>query len=219
MEPWVIGIVLAVIGVLACFWGLPLWYYLLPLLAGLVGFYIGARALQEWLGTGFLATTASWIGGIILAFAFAVLSWFIWSLGMALLAAAAGALLASGLLHALFPEPWGWALALVTGLGAILGALLSLTLHLPSQIVVIASAFMGGALIVAGVMMLFGIITVSELTNGVAAAVVDEAKYQGASWLWVLAWTILAVAGIVVQYQHLAEARLPAGRWGRSRIG
>ena len=74
-------------------------------------------------------------------------------------------------------------------------------------------------LVVLAVMMLFGIITVSELANGVAIAVVDEAKYQGASWLWVLGWIVLAVAGIVVQYQHLAEARLPAERWGRVRIG
>ena len=81
---------LAVIGVLACFWGMQLWYILLPLLAGVFGFYIGARALQEWLGTGFLATTFSWLFGIILAFAFAGLSWWFWSLGMAFVAAAAG---------------------------------------------------------------------------------------------------------------------------------
>jgi Domain of unknown function (DUF4203) len=217
MESWVLGIVLAVIGVLACFWGMQLWYVLLPLLAGLFGFYIGARALQEWLGTGFLATTFSWLFGIILAFAFAGLSWWFWSLGMAFVAAAAGALLASGLLHALFPEPWGWVLLLVTGIGALVGAVLSLTLHLPSHIVVIASAFVGAAMAVAGVMTLFGIITVEELANGVAIAIVDEAKYQGASWLWVLGWIALALVGLVVQYQHIAEARLPEERWARGR--
>jgi hypothetical protein len=219
MEPLLIGLVLVILGLLACFWGLKFWYLLLPLLAGLLGFYIGARALQAWLGTGFLATALSWIIGIILAFAFAGLSWWVWSLGMAFLAAAAGALLASGLLEALFPAPPGWAPVLVAGLGALVGATLSLTLHLPGHIVLVTSAFVGAALAVAGVMMMVGLITVGELANGVAIAVVDEARAQGVRWLWVLGWLVLALVGIAVQRQSLAAVRLPEARWVRARTG
>ena len=132
-------------------------------------------------------------------------------------AGALGAMLASGLLHALFANPWGWVLVLVTVVGALIGAGVAVALHLPSYIIVVTSAFAGAALLVAGVMTMLGMIAVSELSNGVAIAVVDEAKTQDASWLWVLGWLVLGAIGVAFQLQSLAEARLPEARWVRAR--
>jgi len=217
MEQFLIGIVPALIGLLVCFFGLRLWFVLLPVIGAVVGFSIGAWFVQEVFGTSFLATASSWLAGILLAIVFALVSWFFWYVGVVMLAGAFGAGLGSGLLHALFPEPWGWVLFLVTVIGAVIAAVLAVSLHLPSYIVVVTSAFVGAALVVAGVMTMLSIITVGELANGVAIAVVDEAKYQGASWLWVIGWIVLALVGMVFQLRSLAETRLPEERWVRAQ--
>jgi hypothetical protein len=217
MELWLIGIVLVVIGLLVCVAGLRWWFVLLPLIAGVVGFALGTWAVQTLFGTSFLATAASWLAGLAVGVGFGALSWFLWYAGVVILAGALGAGLASGLLHALFPDPWGWALFLVTLLGAVIGGVLALLLHLPSYLVVVTSAFVGAALVVAGVMTLLGTITVGELANGVAIAVVDEAKFQGASWLWVLGWLLLGFAGLAIQLQGLAATGLPERRWVRAQ--
>jgi Domain of unknown function (DUF4203) len=220
MDQLLIGVLLALLGLLLCFAGLRLWFLLLPLLAAAVGFYIGAQGIQAFFADSeFLATALSWFGGLILAVGFAVLSWYLWYAGVVILAAALGAIVATGLLHALFVNPWGWALVLVGLLGAVIGFWLAMALHLPGYIVVAGSALVGAALTIAGVMTMFGTITISELSNGVGIAVVDEVKNQGASWLWVVAGIILSIAGIMFQLQSLSTITLPEERWVPVRTG
>jgi hypothetical protein len=217
MEQFLVGIALVLLGFVVCFFGLRFWYYLLPLIAAVVGFYVGARFMQEVFGTGFLSTAVSWIVGIILAVGFALLSWFFWYAGVVIVAGALGALLASGILHAIFDNPWGWVLFIVALLGAIVFAVGAMALHVPTQIVVIGTAFVGAAFMVAGVMTLFGWITLEELSNGAAIAIVDEARYQGGSWLWVLAWLVLGIVGFAFQMQSIAATLLPEERWVPTR--
>jgi hypothetical protein len=217
MEQVLIGLCLVLIGILVCFCGLRFWFILLPLIGGAIGFYIGARFIQEIFGTGFLSTGVSWVGGIVLGFGFAFMAWFVWYAGVVILAGAFGAILASGLLHALFDQPWGWALLVVTVIGAVVFGVLAIVLHLPSSVVVVASAFVGAAMAVAGVMTMLGTVTIGELADGVAIAVVDEVKYQGSSWLWVLGGLALALVGALFQLQSIAQARLPEARWVRAQ--
>jgi len=217
MDQVLIGVVLALLGLALCFLGLRLWYLVLPLLGAVVGFYVGARVVQELMGTGYLSTALSWLGGLLLGIVFAIFSWVFWYIGVILLAACLGGLLASGILHALFENPWGWTLVLVTALGAVLFALLAIALQAPSYLIVAASAVVGGALTVTGVMMMFGIITISELSNGFAIAAVDEIKNQEASWLWGAAWLVLAIAGYMFQNQRISAVVLPEQRWVQAR--
>jgi hypothetical protein len=217
MEQLLVGIGLALIGIFVAFFGLRFWYLLLPLFGAVVGFFIGARLVQELLGTGFLSTVASWVVGIVFGVLFALVSWYVWYLGVILIAGALGAMLASGLLHALFAHPWGWVLVLVTVIGAVIFAGLAVMMHAPSYIIIVASAFAGAALAVAGVMTLLGMLTVGELANGVGIAVIDEAKSQDASWVWILGWLVLGAIGVAFQLQRIAEARLPDERWVRAQ--
>ena len=89
-------------------------------------------------------------------------------------------------------------------------------LNLPIYIVIVNSALGGAALAIAGLLTMLGTITTVELANGVTFAVVDEAN-RGLSWLWVLAWIVLAVAGIFYQLRSVAETRLPEERWVPAR--
>ena len=80
-----------------------------------------------------------------------------------------------------------------------------------------ASKRVAAALIIAGILTMLGTITVGELANGASVAVVDESRYQGASWLWTVAWIVLAIIGIVYQLRTVAEARLPEEKWVPAR--
>jgi hypothetical protein len=212
-----VGIVLALIGLAVCFFGLRFWFILLPIFGGVTGFYIGARAIQDLFGTGFLSTATSWIVGIILAVLFALLSWFVWYAGAIIMAGAVGASLATGIVHALFTHPWGWVLFVVALAGAILFAVIALALNLPIYIVIVNSALGGAALAIAGLMTMLGRITTLELANGATVAVVDESKVQGAGWLWVILWIVVAILGMFFQLQSMTDVELPEERWVPAR--
>ena len=212
-----VGIILALIGLAICFFGLRFWFILLPVFGAVTGFFVGARVMQDIFGTGFLSTTVSWIVGIAVAVVFALLSWYVWYAGAIIMAGAVGASLFSGILHALFTNPWGGLLFIVALIGAIIFAVGALMLNLPIYIVVVNSALAGASLAIAGLLTIFGTIEVVELANGAALAVVNETKLGSASWLWVLAWIVLAGAGAYYQLRSVDEIRLPEQRWVPAR--
>jgi len=213
MENFLVGIVLALIGLAICFLGLRFWFILLPVFGGVTGFFVGARVMQDIFGTGFLSTATSWIVGIIMAIVLALLSYFIWYAGAIIMAGAVGASLFSGILHALFTDPWGIVLFVVALVGAIIFAVGALVLNLPIYIIIVNSALAGAALAIAGLLTIFGTIEVEELANGAALAVVNETKLGNASWLWVLAWIVLAAVGMYYQLRSVEETRLPEEKW------
>ena len=212
-----IGLIIGLIGLAVCFAGLRFWFILLPAFGAVTGFFVGARVMQDIFGTGFLSTATSWIVGIILGIALALLSWFVWYAGAIIMAGAVGASLFSGVLHAIFSNPWGIVLFGVAAIGAIIFAVGALILNLPIYIVIVNSALGGASLAIAGLLVLLGTVTTTELANGATVAVVDEARFQGAGWLWVLLWIILAVAGIFFQLRTVAEVRLPEEKWAPAR--
>lgn len=212
-----VGIVLGLIGLAVGFYGLRFWYIMLPAFGAIIGFFVGARVMQDIFGAGFLSTAVSWVVGLIVALAFALLSYFVWYAGAIIMAGAVGASVFTGILHALFTNPWGAMLFVVAAIGAVIFAVGALVLNLPIYIVIVNSALGGASLAIAGLLALLGTVTVTELANGATVAVVDEARFQGAGWLWVLLWIILAVAGIFYQLRGVAEVRLPEEKWVPAR--
>ncbi|MDQ2651998.1 MAG: TMEM198/TM7SF3 family protein [Chloroflexota bacterium] len=217
MEQVIIGILLALIGLGVCFFGLRYWFILLPIFGAVTGFFVGARVVQEVFGTGFLSTGVSWIVGIIVGLVFALLSWFVWYAGAIIMAGAVGASLFSGILHAIFTNPWGIMLFIVALIGAILFAAIALFLNLPIYIVIVNSALGGAALAVAGVLVLIGSVTITELSTGAAVAVADEVRFQGAGILWYIVWIVLAILGMLFQVQSVSSVTLPEEKWVPAR--
>jgi hypothetical protein len=212
-----IGLVIGIVGLAICFFGLRFWFILLPVFGAIIGFFIGARVVQDLFGTGFLSTGVSWIVGIVLGLLFAVLSWFVWYAGAIISAGAVGASLFSGILTAIFSNPWGVVAFVVAVVGAVVFAVGALVLNLPVYIVIVNSALGGASLAIAGLLTLMGRITTSELANGATVAVVDESRFQGAGWLWVLLWIVLAIAGIFFQIRSMNEVVLPEEKWVRAQ--
>jgi hypothetical protein len=215
----IIGILLILIGLAVAFFGLRFWFILLPIFGAVTGFYLGARVIQDLFGTGFLSTATSWIVGIVLAIGFALLSWFVWYAGAIIMAGAVGASLFSGIMHALFTNPWGWTLFIISLIGAIIFAAIALFLNLPVYIVIVNSALGGASLAIAGLMTVLGMITITELANGTAVATIDEARFQGAGWLWVILWIVVAILGLLYQLRSMASVRLPEERWVPAQAG
>ena len=218
MEQVIIGILLALIGLGVCFFGLRYWFIMLPIFGAVTGFFVGARVVQEVFGTGFLSTGVSWIVGIIVALVFALLSWFVWYAGAIIMAGAVGASLFSGILHAIFDNPWGIMLFIVALVGAIIFAAIALFLNLPIYIVIVNSALGGAALAVAGVLVLLGTVTITELSTGAAVALADEVRFQGAGILWYIVWIVLAILGMLFQVQSIASVTLPDEKWVPARV-
>jgi hypothetical protein len=211
-----VGIILALVGLAVCFFGLRFWFILLPVFGAVTGFIVGARLMQDLFGTGFLSTATSWIVGIVVAVVFALLAWYVWYAGAIILAGAVGASLFTGILHAINNQPWGLLTFIVALIGAVIFAVGALMLNLPIYIVVVNSAIGGASLAIAGLLTMLGTITTVELANGATFAVVDETSH-GLSWLWVLAWIVLVIAGIYYQLRSVDEVRLPEERWVPAR--
>jgi hypothetical protein len=108
-------------------------------------------------------------------------------------------------------------LFIVALIGAILFAAIALFLNLPIYIVIVNSALGGAALAVAGVLVLIGSVTITELSTGAAVAVADEVRFQGAGILWYIVWIVLAVLGMLFQVQSISSVTLPEEKWVPAR--
>jgi hypothetical protein len=76
----------------------------------------------------------------------------------------------------------------------------------------VSSALGGASLSITGLLVLLGTITIEELSTGVGYAMVDETN-EGLSWLWFVAWIVLAMAGIFYQLRSVTDVQLPEEKW------
>jgi hypothetical protein len=202
-----IGILLGLFGLFVTFAGLRVFFVALPIVGFFLGFFVGTIGLQELFGHGFLGTVASWIVGLVLGIVFALVSYLWWYVGALLSAGAVGASLGSGLVALLGQGDGGWLAVIVGAIGFVLFFVGALLLNLPIYIVIVNTAVAGAFLTIAGALVLFGRIGYQELGDGAAVAITE------ASFIWVLALVVLAVAGIVAQLNMIKDVTLPEQRW------
>jgi hypothetical protein len=187
------ALVLLAAGGIACFAG----YRVFRIVLGIYGFILGALAASAAMGAEhtlwmiLAALAGGVIGALILIAAYFV--------GVALLGAGVGALVASVIWAAAGREPH----ALIVILFAIAGALVALALQ--RYVIIAATAFGGGWTIVVGALALAGnrrAIDVAARSNVWLAYPMHPAPGQ----YWVLfAWLLLGVAGTVVQLGYTAR--------------
>ena len=115
-----VSILALIIGALALLAGYRLFLLLLPIWGFFAGFALGAQATVMLFGGGFLATVTGWIIGFVVGIIFALLSYLIYIVGVALLSAAFGYFLGAGLML-LFLDP-GLIVTLVGLAGAVVMA-------------------------------------------------------------------------------------------------
>jgi hypothetical protein len=204
----VVGIVAIAVGAGLMLLGYRLALTLLPIWGFVAGFIFGAHVLQELLGQGFLATTLSWVGGAIVGLVFAVLSYLFWYVAVVVAFASVGYWLGWGLVTLLAMSGTGLAaFGIGLGVGVIL-ALLAVVTGVPLVALVVMTAVAGSHAFTAGVLVLLGVIDVTDLGTGVVTAIIS------ANLGWWLAALGMALVSSIVQLQTMGEHRLepPAAR-------
>ena len=185
------AIIALIIGVLALLAGYRLFLLLLPIWGFFAGFAMGAHATTLIFGTGFLSTLTSWIVGFVAGLIFAVLSYLIYIVGVALLSAAFGYFLGAGL-ALLFFEP-GLIVTLVGVAGAVVMAFVVLAFNIQKPVLEFVTAFGGATAVLAGLMLLLGRIPFEALGQNPVRAVLDDSLF------WLVVWLALGFVGFGIQ--------------------
>jgi hypothetical protein len=183
-----------VLGLAFCFAGYRVFLILLPVWGFFAGLWLGAEVTTLIFGGGFLATTTGLVIGLVVGLIFAVLSYLFYIIGVALVGAGFGWALGAGFMAAIGLGP-GFLATIVAIVVAIIVAGLTLALNLQKYVIIVISAIGGANAVVLSVLLLFGRVsldTLKEAGNAIAPVLQD-------SWFWLIAWLIVAIAGIVVQ--------------------
>lgn len=183
------------IGLGFVFLGYRIFLVLLPIWGFFAGLWLGAEVITLLFGDGFLATTTSWIAGIVVGIIFGLLSYLFYALGVAIVAGSIGWALASGIMGAIGFNIDGFVVFVVAlGVAAVF-AIVTLVLNLQKYVIILLTAVAGANAVLTGVLLLFGTITLAQL-QAAGNAVQPVLR---ASWFWALAWLALAVVGVVAQ--------------------
>jgi hypothetical protein len=185
------AILALIIGVLALVAGYRLFLLLLPIWGFFAGFAMGAHATALLFGQGFLATATSWIIGFVIGLIFAVLSYLIYTVGVALLSAAFGYFLGAGL-TLLFLDP-GLIVTLVGLVGAVVMAFVVLAFNIQKPVLEFITSFGGATATITGILLLFSRITFESLGDNPVRLVLEDSIF------WMIIWLILGFVGFGIQ--------------------
>jgi hypothetical protein len=189
----IVGILALLIGIAFCFAGYRFFRILIAVWGFLAGFLLTAQAFTAYSGGHFLVSAIGLIIAVIVGLVFAVLAYYLYVAAVVILSASVGFWIGTGLLAALGYSSQS-TLALIVGLIlAIILAILALALNLTKFLIIIITSLGGASAIIAGVLLLLGVIPLASLSLGIVGAII-----KGSS-LWTLAWVVLAIVGIIVQ--------------------
>ena len=194
MNTILIALFALVLGGFFLLWGYRIFLVMLPIWGFFAGFWLGAQTTSLLFGAGFLATTTGWVVGFVAGLIFALLSYFFYMFGVALIAAAVGAALVTGFLG-LFGLESGFLVLVAALIGAVVVAGLTIVLNLQKYVIIIFTAVGGANALILSVLLLFGRVSIDDLS---AAGSAIRPVLQD-SWFWAIAWIVLAVAGIIFQ--------------------
>jgi hypothetical protein len=196
------GIITLLFGSVLLLAGYRFFLFLLPILGFVFGFGLGAEAVQAIFGDAFLSTVTSWVVGFGVALVFAVLSYLFYFAAVAIIGGALGYTLAVGLLQAIGLN-FGFVVWLVGLVAAVVVGVGVLVLNVQKWVVILATAVLGSGVIVGCFLFLFGGPAAQVLQNPVRVAL------QASPW-WTLAFVVLAVVGIVGQFQTTKDFEVAA---------
>jgi len=206
IEGIIVGIVAIVIGLAWAFYGFKAFVILLPIWAFLVGFAAGASWIQELFGDGFLATTTSWVGGLVIGIVLALLSYFWYYAAVVIVGGVLGYTLVAGFLGSLgFDGILAFALGLVA---AAVVALITIVLAVPAWLVVVLSAIGGAVAAVNGALILLGRIQLEDIDSGLGEGLLKDPLIA------VVGVIVVAAAGIWYQMRDLTDTAASIRRDG-----
>lgn len=201
-----LGLFMVIFGISIAFFGIQVFFAILPLLGLITGFFAGAIGVEAIFGDGFLSTVTGWIVGIGVGLLFAGIAWYWWYAGVLLAAGSTGSLLATTIAEAIGVSS-GIVLFIFAAIGAALVIIITYMLNLPVYMVIVNTAIAGASVFLTGIMLVFNQVDYQELEEGLGVATAE------ASWFWVIAWAVVAAVGISRQLALKQYIRLPIERW------
>jgi hypothetical protein len=193
-------------GIVLTFGGYRFFLVLLPMFGFLFGFLFGAQTVEALFGGGFLATLAGWLAGAAVGALFAVGSYLLYILAVAIAGGALGYALAVGLLEAV-----GLGFGALTWLvGLIAGAALAVAVvvfNLQKWAVIVATSLLGAGVIVGTLLYLFGGLPPAALAQNPVRHVLQTSP------LWLAMYLAIAALGVVLQ--HLLNRNLEVSAYNR----
>ena len=195
----VVALLALVAGAAFCFRGYLAMRLVIPVWGAFVGLLVGAGVVASVTDQLPLSSLAGWVAGLAGAFVFAALAYTYFEVSVLLGLAAVGFTLGAALLVALGVE-WSWLVVLG---GAAVGALVAaigLVGDLPMVLLTLLTALAGAQAMVVGLMLLSGVLSVSDLGRPTTTATVDD------GWWWALS-VVLVVTGVVVQLRATDRRR------------
>lgn len=189
-----VGLIGLLFATAVTFGGYRLFLVLLPIWGFFFGFGLGAQTVQALFGQGFLATTTSWVIGLLVAIVFAVLSYLWWFFAVALFSASAGYALGYGVMSLITPS-FGFINWLVGIVVALVVAFIVLRFNLQKWAIIVISAFLGAGMMV-------GVLLGATAGQQETALIENPVKYaiNNSIW-WFLFWIVVGAAGVYVQWR------------------
>lgn len=196
------GIVAILVGALFCFRGNVALRAVMSLWGAFAGFWVGAGAAAGLTDEPVLAGPIGWIAAVLLALLFGALAYAFYVLavviGMGSIGLGLGTVLASAL------GVGNDAVVLGVGLlSAAALAILAVTTRLPWVLLVVFSALGGAAAMVAGLILVLGVVTLDQ--GGIEEALAGQ-------WWWTLVHLGLGLAGVIVQLRSSSRTD-PRREW------
>jgi len=190
-----VGLILLAFGIAFCFYGFRAFLVLLPIIGFIVGFYIGAQAMQIALAEGFLASTLSIIVGLLSGVIGAFAAYVFFMIGIIMVAGTMGFALAAGILDLLGIDPG--CIAFLVALGtAGLAVWLTMRYKLVRYILIVFTAILGANAIVLSILLIFNRVSLQEVVSptGTFTPILAESP------LYIIAFLVLLGVGIYVQF-------------------
>lgn len=193
----IVAILFLIVGGLTALVGYKVFRVLLPMVGLFTGFAAGFTGMQAVFGTGEVSFVLSVITAILVGLILALLSYAYFKLAIILTAALVGASLMSTGATAIGLQQDGFITFMLSLAGSIAAAIFVARYELDKDLVIVASAMAGTALILVGIFLLVSDLSLEELhANGVAKTfqeIVDK------HFIWMLVWFGGVLTSILAQ--------------------
>jgi hypothetical protein len=188
------SLLVIMLGLALLFSGYRFFTILISIWGFIAGFQFGATIFTNIFGQGFLSTVSSWVVGLLVAITAATLAYLFYAAAVVLLAGFVGYQLGIGIMAGLgFTD--GWLPFLVGLLVGLAWVAVAIYLHFPKVLILILTALAGAELLLGGVFLALGRITLTGLRFGAVGAIVRD------NWLWGLLYLAIAAIGFYFQWR------------------
>src|SRR5215467_1281669 len=188
------SLLVIVLGLALLFSGYRFFQILISIWGFIAGFQFGASILSNWFGQGFLTTVLGWVLGLVIGAFAATLAYLFYAAAVVILAGFVGYQLGIGVMAGLgFND--GFVTFLVRLLAGLALVALAIYLHFPKVLILILTSLAGAELLLGGIFLALGRITLTGLRFGAVGAIVRD------NWFWGLLYLAIAAVGFAVQWR------------------